>query len=128
MPLAQEKYKYEYNDKEFQREFSLNWNDYGARNHDASLGRWVNLDALAEGRNWLSELGSIHSHPNEYDVINSMDGDVWVGRSYHYKFGNDKPYYIYFNRKNGNLFVYKILPNKTGDAAKRNTHRKFITF
>ena len=298
MQPAQEKYKYEYNGKEFQGEFSLNWNDYGARNYDASLGRWVNLDALAEGRNWLSPynytqnnpvlridpdgnwdddykldkktgiitkirdtddkfdrlyatdnngkidnnvkplvinkkskddgtiisqleykngknvsitysseddvepyktklnigitgnkkeafeffkfaadnsnvewsldkfkyhpnnftgyqigtyhlsdktiagefspgfifsnfaewLGSIHSHPNEYDVISSMDGDVGVGHSYQQEFGNDKPYYIYFNRKNGNSFVYKILPNKTGDAAKQNTHKKFITF
>src|SRR5690606_1092241 len=41
-------YQYKYNGKEFQDELGLNWYDYHARNYDPALGRWMNIDPLAE--------------------------------------------------------------------------------
>ncbi|TCP27974.1 RHS repeat-associated protein [Tenacibaculum skagerrakense] len=37
-----------YNGKELNEELGLNWNDFGWRNYDASLGRWMNIDPFAE--------------------------------------------------------------------------------
>ncbi len=41
-------YPYGFGGKEEQSELELEWLDFSARNYDASLGRWMNLDPLAE--------------------------------------------------------------------------------
>lgn len=38
-----------YNGKENNPELGIEWMDFGARNYDPALGRWMNLDPLAEG-------------------------------------------------------------------------------
>jgi RHS repeat-associated protein len=40
--------KFKYNGKELNDELGLDWYDISARNYDAALGRWMNIDPLAE--------------------------------------------------------------------------------
>jgi RHS repeat-associated protein len=40
--------KFGFGGKELNEELGLEWHDFGARNYDASLGRWMNLDPLGE--------------------------------------------------------------------------------
>lgn len=47
-PTNETIYDYKYNGKDYQDELSLNWYDYGARNYDPAIGRWMNIDPLAE--------------------------------------------------------------------------------
>lgn len=46
--LGNQNYNYKYNGKELQTDLDINLYDYGARNYDPAIGRWFNIDPLAE--------------------------------------------------------------------------------
>src|SRR5690606_26129563 len=46
--VTKTEYMYKYNGFEYQDELGLGWYDYQARNYDPALGRWMNIDPLAE--------------------------------------------------------------------------------
>ncbi len=47
-PYMAMSYNYKYNGKEYQDELGLNFYDYGFRNYDPAIGRWMNIDPLAD--------------------------------------------------------------------------------
>jgi RHS repeat-associated protein len=52
-PQARKTYQYKYNGKEYQDELGLGFYDFGFRNYDPAIGRWMNIDPLAEkSRRW----------------------------------------------------------------------------
>ena len=46
--ISSNAYQMKYNGKELQTELGLNLYDYGFRNYDPAIGRWMNMDNLAE--------------------------------------------------------------------------------
>ncbi|MGB5982090.1 MAG: RHS repeat-associated core domain-containing protein, partial [Nonlabens sp.] len=67
--------RFAYNGKENNPELGLEWVDFGARNYDASLGRWMNSDPLAEKYYSHSTYNYVFNNP-----INLVDPDgrgVW---------------------------------------------------
>jgi RHS repeat-associated protein len=59
-------YQYKYNGKELQDELGLNMYDYGARNYDPALGRWMNIDPLAEKFSNISTYNYTANNPVLY--------------------------------------------------------------
>ncbi|WP_139856799.1 RHS repeat domain-containing protein, partial [Aequorivita sinensis] len=47
-PLLGDSYTYKFGGKELQSEFGIEMYDFGARNYDPAIGRWMNIDPLAE--------------------------------------------------------------------------------
>ena len=62
-----------YNGKEFQDELDLNWHDFGWRNYDASIGRWMNIDPLAEKYYEYSTYNYVKNNPIYYVDPDGMD-------------------------------------------------------
>ncbi|MFH6959388.1 DUF6443 domain-containing protein [Flavobacterium aquidurense] len=73
LPIAN---KYKYNGKELQDELGLNFYDYGARNYDPALGRWMNIDPYAEVADDETPYQYVHNNPVIYIDPKGLVGEM----------------------------------------------------
>ena len=76
-PTTDRAYKYKYNGKEWQDELGLNAYDYGARNYDPSLGRWMNVDPKADSYFSVTPYSSFANNPISFVDPTGEDIIFW---------------------------------------------------
>jgi RHS repeat-associated protein len=77
-------WKYQYNGKEKQTDFGLNWLDYGARQYDPVVARWHSVDPLAD--KYLSISSFVYTLNNSIKYIDPNGEEVYILA---YTSGND---------------------------------------
>lgn len=57
---------YKFGGKEFNGELNLNLYDFGARNYDPAIGRWMNIDPLSENSRRWTPYNYAYNNPNYF--------------------------------------------------------------
>jgi RHS repeat-associated protein len=70
--------KKKYNGKELQNELGLNWYDYGARNYQPDLGRWMSTDPLADKYFSLSPYNYAGNAPTRFVDFDGQDFGIRI--------------------------------------------------
>ncbi|WP_353164423.1 RHS repeat domain-containing protein [Empedobacter brevis] len=141
--VANPNYKYKYNGKELQEELGLNWHDYGWRNYDASIGRWLTPDPLFNDLRTSIDFGQVdEDDDDEIDMLEAFANKAEVGNGVFnpnnlnpYSYGYNNP--VIFNDPDGRCPVcigifllfgggVAIAPTgNSGDAQKVQTSKSF---
>ena len=77
--------KFGFNSKENNDELGLEWQDFGARNYEASLGRWMNVDPLASKMYSWSPYNYTFNNPINYIDPNGKEPIVINGKLVGYR-------------------------------------------
>ncbi len=78
-------YKYGFNGKELQEENGITWLDFGSRNYDPELGRWMNIDPQASRYHGLSPYAAMGDNPitfidpNGEELITTLIAGAVIG-------------------------------------------------
>jgi RHS repeat-associated protein len=110
--------RYQYNGKEINDDFGLNWNDYGARWYDGSVGRWWSVDPLAEKSIAWSSYNYVICNPLK---LIDPDGMRWVNPYEKDSEEHEIVQGIFDDLKNSDSELYDYIDNLSFEDSDGNT-------